>query len=230
MPRFPYVASRGPLASTIQQLRRSFPSELTAQTLKKLNLAPNNESYIINTLRFIGIIDEAGGRRTEQTKCFNQTDAAAFAREFAPLVQAAYSELFELRGDEAWTLNTDALETYFRNADDTSQVVGRRQAGTFAALAELAGRRDGSSSARQAVAKPEKQASRRSRAAERGAMGPAVNAEPVHGATDGSLMPETRRGVDVSLAVRVEVNLPATTDQAVYDSIFRSIRENLFDA
>lgn len=32
---------------------------------------------------------------------------------------------------------------------------------------------------------------------------------------------------DFGLTVRVEINLPTAEDQAVYDRIFRSIRENL---
>jgi hypothetical protein len=44
---------------TIEQLRRSFPKTVNAETLKKLGIAPQNESYIINVLRFIGVIDDA---------------------------------------------------------------------------------------------------------------------------------------------------------------------------
>jgi len=33
----------------------------------------------------------------------------------------------------------------------------------------------------------------------------------------------------VGLTVRIELNLPATTDQKVYDGIFKSIRQHLID-
>lgn len=54
--KYPYVASSGPLAKTIEHLRRrKFPQELTAETLRKLGVAPKNESYVINVLRFLGM-------------------------------------------------------------------------------------------------------------------------------------------------------------------------------
>jgi hypothetical protein len=36
-------------------------------------------------------------------------------------------------------------------------------------------------------------------------------------------------GKNFGLTVRVEINLPATGDQATYDKIFKSIRENLLN-
>jgi len=32
-----------------------------------------------------------------------------------------------------------------------------------------------------------------------------------------------------SMSVRIEISLPVTTDQAVYDKIFKSIKENLMN-
>jgi len=55
--KYPYVPSAGPLLRTVEHLRRSFPKEVTADTLRKLGVAPKNESYVINVLRFLGVID-----------------------------------------------------------------------------------------------------------------------------------------------------------------------------
>src|SRR5262245_45473388 len=100
--KYPYVASAGPLSKTIEQLRRSFPREVTADTLRKLGVAPKNESYVINVLRFLGVIDEEGRKVEAKSAVFVQHKDEAFAREFEGLVKEAYPELFELHGDAAW--------------------------------------------------------------------------------------------------------------------------------
>jgi len=55
--KYPYVASAGPLVKAVSHLRKSFPKEVTADTLRKLGVAPKNESYVINVLRFLGVVD-----------------------------------------------------------------------------------------------------------------------------------------------------------------------------
>jgi hypothetical protein len=69
--KFPYVASAGPLLRTIGHLRKSFPKEVTAETLRKLGVAPKNESYSINVLRFLGVINEEGAKVDEKAKAFH---------------------------------------------------------------------------------------------------------------------------------------------------------------
>ncbi|MBA2486836.1 MAG: DUF5343 domain-containing protein [Nitrospira sp.] len=60
--KYPYVPSAEPLVKTVSHLRKSFPREVTADTLRKLGVAPKNESYVINVLRFLNIIDDEGKR------------------------------------------------------------------------------------------------------------------------------------------------------------------------
>src|SRR5690606_4869283 len=133
--KHPYVSGSGPIFQLVAQLRKSFPAGgVTADTLKKLGLAPNNESYVINTLRFVAVIDDEGKRTTEAGKVFSHHDDASFQKAFAPMVKKAYSDLFDVHGDAAWKLDIDSLIQYFRSTDDTSAIVGRRQATTFQAL------------------------------------------------------------------------------------------------
>ena len=144
--KHPYVSGSGPLFQMVNHLRKLFPiGGATADTLKKLGLAPNNESYVINILRFIDIIDEEGKKTEAAGKVFNQHEDAAFQTAFAGLVKSAYSDLL-LHGDEAWKLGIDALIQYFRSTDDTSAIVGRRQATTFQGLSALSGQCRGSPS------------------------------------------------------------------------------------
>jgi hypothetical protein len=227
--KHPYVSGSGPLFQIVNQLRKSFPAGgVTADTLKKLGLAPNNESYVINILRFIGIIDEEGKKTEAAGKVFNQHDDAAFQKAFAGLVKSAYSDLFSLHGDDAWKLDLDALIQYFRSTDDTSAIVGRRQATTFQGLSALSGHAEAPQVKASPVKKtqaekaaPKKLAKKKDSTIVSEKEGSEPNANSGGGGT---------RGRDVGLTVRIEINLPADGNQETYDRIFKSIRENLIDA
>ena len=49
----PYISGAGNIAQMVTQLRNSFPAVVSSSTLKKLGLAPKNESYVINALQFV---------------------------------------------------------------------------------------------------------------------------------------------------------------------------------
>ncbi len=140
--KHPYMSGGGALTKAIEHLRSSLPSTIDASVLKKLGLAPKNESYLINILQFIRVIREDGTPTDEARSVFAQHDDMAFAKAFCEMVKNAYSDLFSLHGDKAWVLDQSALVTYFRQADKTSPVVGTRQATTFQTLSELCGQRE----------------------------------------------------------------------------------------
>ncbi len=219
--KHPYISGSGGITSAINLLRKSFPSTVTADTLKKLGVAPNNESYVLNILRYIGVIDADGNKTQEATTTFSKHDDAEFQQAFEKTIRAAYKELFDLRGEDAWNLDNNALISFFRNSDQTSALVGKRQAGTFQALAALAGHGEVSAPRTREV-RPKAGARAIRQTPQPPAPGTAaVNAAPA---------PNSNGGRDFGLTVRVEVNLPAAADQETYDKIFRSIRENLLNA
>ena len=77
------------------------------------------------------MIDEDGNKTTKATATFNLHDDAEFQKAFGAMVKDAYKELFEIYADASWEQSFDKLISFFRNADQTSDVVGRRQASTF---------------------------------------------------------------------------------------------------
>jgi Family of unknown function (DUF5343) len=218
----PYISASGSIAAAISQFRKAFPATVNAETLKKLSIASNNESYLINILRFIGAIDEEGNRTDKAQSVFSKHDDAEFQKAFESLVKSAYKELFELQGDVAWQLDDDKLIGFFRATDKSSAIVGRRQANTFQTLASLAGHGEvvapktskpkaPKNDSKPAVIKP---AGSAAQPTSLGAMSPGGKVQ----------------SADVGLTVRIEVNLPAAAEQDTYDKIFRSIRENLLNA
>lgn len=216
---YPYISSSGPVVKTVERFRKQFPGEVTAETLRKLGIAPKNESYVINILKFLKLIDENGKKVDVNAKAF-LLDDAAFAAEFGKIVKTAYSSLFDLYGDDSWASQRDELITYFRTSDGSSDVVGHGQAITFVALAALSGHGE------ITQPRPVAPAAKKPVAAAATKPKPASTVIP----PSATLPPPEQAQSRVGLTVRIEVNLPANGDQKTYDAIFQSIRKNLIDS
>lgn len=97
----PYISGAGNIAQMIGHLRKSFPQNISSDTVKKLGLAPNNESYLINVLHFIGVINEEGKKTPEASNVFAHHKDEEFSKSFGEIVEKAYSHLFELHGEDS---------------------------------------------------------------------------------------------------------------------------------
>jgi hypothetical protein len=230
--KHPYTSGANGVIAVVAQLRKSFPPKVNAEVLKKLGIAPNNETYIINILRFLDVIDVEGNKNAKAASVLVQHDESEFQKGFAGLVQAAYKDLFELHGADAWTASLDKLISFFRNSDQTSDIVGRRQATTFQTLAIIGGKLEGqlpkvpSTKAKKAdVAATKKQPTK---SAHTKTVDPPATPNAA-GTGDGARAGNGGSG-DMALTVRIEINLPAGGDKETYDNIFKSIRENLLNA
>lgn len=222
MATHPYISGAGNVAQMVTQLRKSFPAVISSETVKKLGLAPNNESYVINVLQFVGVIDSEGKKTTEAAKAFSHHKDEEFSKSFGALVQKSYHALFELHGGEAWKLSNDDLITFFRQSDQTSATIGGRQANTFRVLAGLSGHGDlpepKKRSVRTKTGKESQKPAKLKSAQARTSVNPAAG-------TGGSSDSSGKN--DLGLTVRVEINLPADGTKETYDAIFKSIKENL---
>lgn len=214
----PYTTTIAGMVATIRQLRSTFPATVGADTLRKWSIAPKNEAPIIVVLRYLGLIDDEGKKVADNAKAFVEHDDTAFAKQFESIVKAAYSDLFDTWGDSSWTLEKNKLIGFFRNADSTSARVGQEQAATFLALAGLAGHGVAPSSS-PPVPKPSGGGKKGRTKSERP---PASNSANIN----------SPKAADIGAAItlRVEINLPVTDDQSVYDSIFKSIKAHLLNA
>lgn len=216
---YPYAQPIAGLDQIISHLRKTRLKSLDASVLKKLDIAPSNESYIINTMRALAVID-ADGKTIDATMDIFLLSDEEFSSGFAKLVQKTYSGLFDLHGDDAWSQDKSKLISFFRSADKSSELIGGRQADTFIRLAGLAGKRELAATVRVIGARQTRKKSK-----------------PVSSITESTNEKQSRVGLPIksgseealSLSVRVEVNLPPTSDQAVYDAIFKSIRQQLID-
>ena len=92
---------------------------MKADTLKKLGIAPNNETYIIGILRFIGVLDGGGNKTSQGRVVFTKHNAEDFQKGLRDLVESSYKELFALHARTRGTFRrapriepaTDATES-----------------------------------------------------------------------------------------------------------------------
>lgn len=219
----PYIPSAGILVQTISQLRKMFPSKVDSETLKRLSLAPKNESVVINVLRFLDFIDEEGNKTTTATQVFQKHSEDAFSSALEKVVKDKYSELFSTMGEEAWETDRDSLIGFFRVHDETSALTAKRQAITFEALSALAGHGEVPTARVASNNSGSKKAAKKKTSRSKG-----TQDAPTAGASGDSPLNDKRKN-DVGLTVRIEVNLPAQGDQETYDRIFASLKKNLLD-
>lgn len=221
MASHPYISGPGNITQMIGYLRRNFPTTVTSDTVKKFGLASNNESYVINALQFIGLIDNEGKKIDRAADILLIRDETKFQAAFAGLIMTAYKDLFDTRGEDAWQLSKDELIGYFRAADKTSDLIGTRQAGVFQVFSSLSGHSVETRAKASASGKPKEKASRK--------------AKPVKmSTTDAGTAPRKTADPavvqrDLAMTVRIEINLPAEGTRETYDHIFQSIRANLID-
>ena len=215
------------IVQTFTQLRKMFPAKVDAETLRKLSLAPKNESMVINILRFLGFIDDECKKTALAGTVFNKHQDDAFAAELEKVVSTSYGELFETMGKAAWAADRSTLIGFFRVHDETSEITATRQAIAFETLASLSGH---GQSVQPKVAKPKNAA--KTVPVKKSAASPKVPSATefsVIQPTPSAAPITTINGNGVGLTVRIEINLPAQGDQETYDRIFQSIKQNLLN-
>jgi Family of unknown function (DUF5343) len=220
MASHPYISGAGNLAQMIGFLRKNFPATVNSDTVKKFGLAPKNESYVINALHFIGVIDEEGKRTDRGREVFATHENEAFKKAFEGLIRNSYKDLFDLRGDDAWNMKKDELTGYFRRVDKTSDVIGTRQAALFHAFRTLSGHE-------QVAATPQNGGA--PRLAARPSKAKIIKTKERAYVPIEAPMVATPSRKDMALTVRIEINLPAEASPETYDNIFKSIKANLIN-
>lgn len=225
MSSHPYISGPGNITQMIGFLKKNFPTTVNSETVKKLGLASKNESYVINVLQFLGLIDEQGKRTDAGLDVMTKHDESEFQSSFERIIKTSYTDLFDLRGDDAWTMNKDQLIGYFRGADKTSDIIGGRQAGVFIALRELAGHITDSS---QLPTKPKTNGNAKPKSPAKKAKLAEQKVEEQVAEHPVLIAASKPQKSDIALTVRIEINLPAEGTQETYDAIFKSIKANLY--
>jgi hypothetical protein len=162
------------------------------------------------------VVDEEGTKQPNAGPVF-VLDDTEFPAAFGELVNQGYASLFELYGDPAWQLDKGKLTGFFRTSDQTSARVGEQQAATFIALASLAGHPpvtgNGNGSTprnRTTRLSGETRVKPSTKRATQTTTRPELQLTP----------PPARSSSPLAMSVRIELNLPISDKQEVYDNIF----------
>lgn len=221
----PYTSSGpGGIVQAVAQLRRQFPAVVNVETLKKLGIAPGSEPRVVLVLKFIGVIDAECKKVPKAGQIFVQQDEG-FQSGFSDLVKTAYADLFGLHGEGAWALSTPQLVSFFRSSDETSDLVGQRQATTFRALAGLCGKAEAPVARAAGVPKARVVGEGKAKPVAKAVQTPAAKVEvppldPPH-------IPHGKAKNLPSIHIDVQVHISPDTSPEQIDRIFASMSKHL---
>jgi hypothetical protein len=174
------------------------PPRFTHDFLRTLGFKSTNDRAFVNVLKGLGFLD---ANSVPTTAYKEYRDKGSAKSVLAKQLRQAYKGLF-MADENANELSVEALKGKFATLTGKDEAVLKKMASTFKALSGLA---DFKASPATAVAQPEPE-------------------EPVQSP---ALEQVTARPAGLAFSHTVYINLPATRDVAVYDAIFKSIREHL---
>jgi hypothetical protein len=202
-----YLTSTKNTASILSAIQKAaVPETFTYEFLKQLGYASSSDRPTLSVLKSVGLLD-SGGRPTPQYREYK--DAALSKQVLAAGLRSAYKDLFAIDTD-AHLRSISELNGMFARLSDKGSSVTQKMASTFKVLADLA---DFSS------APPASQGEPRTTLSDEPA---SIDSTPAPAAPNA---PAT--GAHISLRHDIHVHLPLSTDVAVYDAIFKSLKANL---
>ncbi len=210
-----YLVAAKNLGPFLEALRRAqAPEKVALKVLESLGFKSTNDRLFIPLLKAMKFVDEAG-KPTARYHSF--LDDTVWKRVLADGVRDAYSDLFRINRT-AHTLSREQLTGKLKSLGEgkLSPAILANTTKTFLELVKLA---DFSALPSPSGTAPTDETEK---AADEYVETPATGYPPAP-CVQASALP----GFAPSLVYRIEIVLPAVRDQAVYDAIFRSVREHL---
>jgi hypothetical protein len=189
-------------------LQAQAPDRFSIKFLEGLEFKSTNDRLVIGVLKDLGFLDADA---VPTKRYFEFLDRSQSGKVLATAIRETYADLFAVN-KEAYKLSTDEVKNKLRTlyAGAKKDGVISRIASTFTALCEYA---DFTSAAPAPATKEKKDES------------PKLPAPPPIGSTGVSQMQKSI-ALD-SLQYHINIALPESRDQAVYDAIFKSLRDHL---
>jgi hypothetical protein len=197
------------LPEILHAIREAQPPErFTHKFLESLDFKSTNDRGIIGMLKALGFIDESGAPKQPY---FDYMDDERHKNVLAEGIRRAYADLFKLNNkanekDVSWVKNKLKILTQGTKGD----AVLNKMAASFVALAKEA---DFSAPATAPVVREDKIDS--------------IVEPPAPETPRPVSNPSASKSHRLALSYNIHVELPAVRDQAVYDAIFKALRDNL---
>lgn len=196
-----YVQVYGKLADLFAKIRDGqAPDQFTLQLLKDLGFSSSSDRQFIPLLKALGFLSP-DGKPTSRYHAYRDHSNSKIVMGDA--LREAYGDIFLIKAMPTKD-DRNAIQGKFKSYHNTSERMAELMTSTFLGLLSLA---DLSGKAKQALEKP-------------GTDSP-VPKEPA---------PATPHALpSPALHYNIQIHLPATKDVEVYNAIFKSLKEHLFE-
>ncbi len=206
-----YLNSTKNLESIINSvINAKAPDKFTTRFLEDLGFKSSNDRLVIGVFKALGLIDDNGQPLQRYYEFLDQTQTKKI---LAIGIQEAYEDLFNLRKD-AQTLSNDEIKNKLKTLTQgqKSEKVISLMSMTFRALCDLADWSDSNTVPTNS---------------------PSISHE---GSTQESPLPQQVQteaqqpistNAKMNLHYNIQIHLPETTNMAVYDAIFQSLKKHL---
>ena len=182
------------------------PDRFTTKFLKDLDFTSSNDRLYIGVLKGLGFLDDNG---TPTERYFAYLDPSESGRVLADAIQDAYDELFSLNKN-AQKMSADEVKGKFKSltqGQKSENVIGW-MANTFKTLSELADWSAPAAVKKKAV--------------------PVEESKPIPERAPTDTPPALDGNArELELHYNIQLILPESRDQAVYDALFASLRRHL---
>ncbi|MFA5909675.1 MAG: DUF5343 domain-containing protein [Vicinamibacterales bacterium] len=209
----PYLMSPKRFPELLSKLQTAaVPERVTFEFLKKLGFTSSNDRAFPTLLKRLGFLDP-NGQPTDRYRAYRQKTHAK--RVLAEGIREVYADLLALHTD-AHTQDREAVKGL------VSRVTGREQryvdliTTTFEMLCENADFTTETEQAKASVHKPETEKRDDKKHEEK---------KPEKSSHE----PGDKAARPIAFSYNIQIHLPATTEIAVYNAIFKSLKEHLGD-
>lgn len=198
---FPYMIKTTTISEFLRKVQDTgTPAKVDREYLNSIGLASSNDRPIIPLFRFLGFISSSGSP-TDVYQAYRDKSKAKVVLGRA--IKSAYSGLFATYRD-ADKRDDDALANYFRAKTSLGERAIGAVVATFKTLSASASFEDREET---------------------------EDLEPTHPRKARAVAARDELAVDSlsSLTISIQLQLPATEDETVYDKLFSSLRRNLLE-
>jgi len=205
--KLPYLASNKNLPELFSQIQAAaVPDRFTFEFLKRLGLTSSNDRAYPSLLKRLGFLDPSGVP-TERYRLYKDRSMAPGV--MAQAIRELYAEVFAVN-ENVYRESREVIKGIIARVSGNDERYVNLTLSTFMALCALANFESASAPAVAKGGPPDTEA----------------EDEPEKPAAASI---KARKPSELSLAFRhnIEIHLPATTDIAVYNAIFKSLREHL---
>lgn len=200
-----YVQSLSRFPAFFQQIRDAqAPSIFSQQLLKDWGFTSSNDRNFIPLLKSLGFLSQ-DGKPTH--RYLDYRDHSKSRKVMGDGIREAYSDIFLIKAKPS-DADREAIKGKFKSSHNTSDNVAGLLTSTFLKLLDMADL-EGSPSSH-----------------------PVVQESPHPGQSSHSGVPVTSNGsLGISgLHYNIQIHLPPTKDIEIYNAIFRSLKEHLFES